>query len=119
MKYILTDKDNVINYIANNIQEKEDRYLLVEERMEILKDYPEEDTQGHITHNYITLYRVVVPDGIEVEKYCYTPNDGFYENPDYVEPPKPIEERVDILETNSTEYELALAEIYEELINRG
>ena len=113
MKYILVNGSNVVDYIANNIQEKEDRYLLVEERLEVFKDYPTQDEEGHITHNYITLYRVNVPENVEVEKYCYTPNDGFYENPDYVEPPKPMEERMDIAEDTITEIELALTEIYE------
>lgn len=113
MKYILTDKDNVINYIANNIEEKEDRYLLVEEKLEVFKDYPTQDMEGNITHNYITLYNLQVPENVEEQKYCYNTIDGFYENPNYIEPPKPVEERLDSAELSITEIELALTEIYE------
>ena len=35
-------------------------------------------------------------------KYCYTSEDGFYENPDYVAPPKPVEVRVNDLEKSTT-----------------
>ena len=117
MKYIITDSENVIQAIANNIQTKEDRYLLVEERLEIFKDYPMQDTEGNIIHNYQTLYQVNVPTGVEVGKYCYNENDGFYANPNYVEPPKPVEERLDNAELSITEIELALTEIYEGGLN--
>lgn len=29
---------------------------------------------------------VVVPEDVQPEKYCYTPADGFYPNPNYQEP---------------------------------
>ena len=29
-----------------------------------------------------------IPDGVERIKYCYTPAEGFYKNPNYVEPSK-------------------------------
>lgn len=32
---------------------------------------------------------VEVPDEVEVEKWCYTKEDGFFENPDYEEPVAP------------------------------
>ena len=39
--------------------------------------------------DFTTLYKVdYIPDGVEAEKYCYTPEYGFYENLYYV----PIEE---------------------------
>ena len=116
---ILTDSKNVIIEIANAIETKGDRYHLVEENVDIFKDYPTQDTQGNITHNYITLHTVTVPEYVEVQKYCYNTIDGFYENPDYAEPPKTVEERLDINETSITEVELALADIYEEMINNG
>lgn len=37
--------------------------------------------------NFTTMYEVYsIPDGVEPEKYCYTPEAGFYENPNYTEP---------------------------------
>lgn len=117
MKYIITDKDNVIQAIANEVEVKEDRYLLVEERMEMFKDYPTQDIEGNVTHDYQTLHQVQVPANVEAQKYCYTENDGFYANPNYVEPPKPVEERLDTAELSITEIELALTEIYEGGLN--
>lgn len=113
MKYIITNKDNVIQVIANEVETKADRYLLVEERLEIFKDYATQDMEGNITHDYQTLYQVELPENVVEQKYCYTENDGFYANPNYVEPPKPIEERVSSAEDSITEIELALTEIYE------
>ena len=117
MKYIITNKDNVIQAIANNIETKTDRYLLVEERVEIFKDYATADIEGNIEHDYQTLYQVEVPENVEVQKYCYDETNGFYVNPNYVEPPKPIEERVTSAEDSITEIELALTEIYEGGLN--
>ena len=31
---------------------------------------------------------VTIPEGVEPNKYCYTPTDGFTVNPNYVEPNK-------------------------------
>ena len=70
MKYIITNKDNVIQAIANEVETKEDRYLLVEERMEIFKDYATQDMEGNVEHNYQTLHQVQVPANVEVQKYC-------------------------------------------------
>lgn len=43
-----------------------------------------------------------IPAGIVTEKYCYTEADGFYVNPNYVEPKEPIETRVDLIEERVT-----------------
>lgn len=85
MKYILVDKDKVIKAISNNIEVKSDRYLLVEERVEIFKDYPTQDIEGNVEHNYINVYQVEVPENIVTEKYCYDETNGFYKNENYVE----------------------------------
>lgn len=35
----------------------------------------------------VNVYEVdSMPETIEPEKYCYTPGDGFYENPQHLEP---------------------------------
>lgn len=109
MKYVITDKDNVIIALSETIGYEENGNVLINN-----------GTSAIAASLVKEVYEVNdVPENITGAKYCYAPNDGFYENPNYVEPPKPVEERLDILETNSTEYELALAEIYEELINNG
>lgn len=40
-----------------------------------------------------------VPNEVVPGKYCYNVDNGFYENPDYVEPPKTPEERIAELES--------------------
>lgn len=32
------------------------------------------------------IYETGIPAGVTEYKYCYTPIDGFYENPNYTEP---------------------------------
>lgn len=34
----------------------------------------------------VNVWEADIPDGVYPVKYCYTPDQGFYENPDYVEP---------------------------------
>lgn len=47
-----------------------------------------------------------IPEGVEAEKYCYTENEGFYKNPNYVEPPASTEELI-------AELQVAVAELGE------
>lgn len=82
MKYILTNKDNIITMIADNVEVKEDRYT-IDGKLDIFKDYPTQDVNGNINHNYQTLHQVEVPNNVEPQKYCYTEKDGFYKNTDY------------------------------------
>lgn len=110
---ILTDDNNVIVEIAEEIIQREDRYYIPSKNSEWFMNYPIQDAEGNIENHPILLYSVNLPNNVEERKYCYTENDGFYENPDYVEPPKPTEERLDIAEDSITEIELALTEIYE------
>lgn len=38
----------------------------------------------------VVMYKnVVIPDGVQQSKYCYTEEKGFYENPEYEEPEAP------------------------------
>lgn len=39
-----------------------------------------------------------IPEEVCTEKYCYTEEKGFYENPNYQEPKEPIETRMDLIE---------------------
>lgn len=62
----------------------------------------------------IDMYEVAeIPEGVEVEKYCYTEANGFYENPNYVEPEPPVEEKTRLLANDITDIQLALAELGE------
>lgn len=102
-KYIITNSENVIIAISNTYRVDESVRNIILDNYNIA--YAPNDT--------FNVYNVEVPNGVQEIKYCYTENDGFYENPDYVEPPKPVEERLDIAEESITEIELALTEIYE------
>ena len=53
-----------------------------------------------------------IPDGVELLKWCYTDEKGFYENPDYEPPVIPDEPNI------TTEQRLTAAEnAIEEIIN--
>ena len=53
-----------------------------------------------------------IPDGVELIKWCYTAEKGFYENPDYTPPVIPDEPVI------TTEQRLTAAEnAIEEIIN--
>ena len=59
--------------------------------------------------NSCKIYEVEdAPNYIEPEKYCYTEEKGFYENPDWVEPSSDIPE--EIKETIRQEYRDELAQ---------
>lgn len=52
-----------------------------------------------------------VPKNVEREKYCYTEEQGFYENVNYKEPVREIPNAE--LQEQITNLELAIAELYE------
>lgn len=59
----------------------------------------------------VNIYEnVEVPEGVIENKYCYTPEQGFYKNPNWQAPPMSLEERVKNIE-------LAMAEDYESKVN--
>ena len=39
-----------------------------------------------------------IPENIEIAKYCYTKEQGFYKNENYVEPEEPVEKRLKLIE---------------------
>ena len=65
------------------------------------------------------VYDVEVPDEVMEAKYCYTPEKGFYENKNYVEPYNGKEEIEKLkakkaeLEEQITEIQLAMVEMAE------
>lgn len=74
--YIITGKtDNAIKDIGNAIE-----YMV--------NGYPKViDSNTIYPNHFINLFEISeVPQEIKIEKYCYTEADGFYINPNYVEP---------------------------------
>lgn len=106
-KYVLTNKENIIIAISNKYENNE------ETRNIVLDDY----NIAYAPDEVINAYHVEVPDEVEVQKYCYTEEDEFYINENYVEPPLTEEERLNNAENSITELELALTEIYEGGLN--
>ena len=100
MKVITKLNNNVILAISNIAEVNEDV------RNIILDDY----AIAYAPNEKPNIYDVnEIPEGIEVEKCCYTEKDGFYKNPNYVAPPQPVEEQI-------TNLELAIAELAELLV---
>lgn len=59
----------------------------------------------------VNIYEnIEVPEGVVEDKYCYTPDDGFYKNSNWQAPSMSLEERVKNIE-------LAMAEDYESKVN--
>nr|DAJ73976.1 MAG TPA: hypothetical protein [Caudoviricetes sp.] len=54
-----------------------------------------------------------IPNDYKVGFYCYTPENGFFENPDYVEPEPSVEEKVSNLEdyTANLLYQVCLLQL--------
>ena len=97
MKIITNKNTNVINAISNIAEVNEGA------RNIILDDY----NIAYAPNEKPNIYDVnEIPEGVEIEKYCYTEADGFYKNPNYIAPPQPIEEQI-------TDLQLAMAELAE------
>ena len=72
------------------ITKKEDNEILM---MGMELDYMENGYPRLVDYDvafypeYIDVHEVSeVVEGVEIHKYCYTEEDGFYPNPNYVEP---------------------------------
>lgn len=94
--YILTNSNNVIIQKGTTLEIQEDRYII--DNVGVFKEYKTQDAEGHITTDIISSFEVTIPEGVEEQKYCYTENDGFYKNPNYIAPPQPIEEHLEDIE---------------------
>lgn len=75
MKYIITDKDNVVIHISNTIGYQENGNVLVDNgELAIAKPLVKE------------VYEVEeIEENVEEAKYCYTKEKGFYKNENYKE----------------------------------
>lgn len=88
MKYIITDNKDVVIHVSDTIGYQENGNVLVDnDTLAIAKPLVKE------------VYEVnTVDEGVCEQEYCYTEADGFYINPNYVEPKEPIETRIDLIE---------------------
>lgn len=90
MKYVLTNKNNEIIEISNT-------YELDEEHRNINVDNNRAIAYG--PDEKINVYEVEeIPGEVEIAKYCYTEEKGFYKNENYVEPEEPVEKRLKLVE---------------------
>ena len=87
--FILTNKENEIIEISNT-------YELDEEHRNINVD---NHAIAYAPDEKINVFEVEeIPENIEVAKYCYTEENGFYVNENYVESEEPIEARLKLIE---------------------
>ena len=103
MKYIITDKNDVIIHISNTIGYQENGNVLVDNNtLAIAKPLVKE------------VYEVEnIEEGITENKYCYTAKKGFYKNENYKELEPTEKEKIIDLQEQITNLQLALAEIVE------
>ena len=88
--FILTNKNNEIIEISNT-------YELDEELRNINVDNNRAIAYG--PDEKINVYEVEeIPGEVEIAKYCYTEEKGFYKNENYVEPEEPVEKRLKLVE---------------------
>lgn len=89
MKYILTNKNDEIIEISNT-------YELDEEHRNINVD---NHAIAYAPDELINVFEVEeIPEGVQVAKYCYTEEKGFYKNENWKEPKEPIETRLELVE---------------------
>lgn len=94
MKIILTNKDNEIIAISNT-------YQLDEEHRNVNLD--DNRTIAYAPNEIINMFEIEeIPNEVEMIKYCYTEEKGFYINENYVEPKEPMEERLALIEERVT-----------------
>ena len=87
--FILTNKENEIIEISNT-------YELDEEHRNINVD---NHAIAYAPDEKINVFEVEeIPENIEIAKYCYTKEQGFYKNENYVEPEEPVEKRLKLIE---------------------
>lgn len=99
MKFVLTNKENEIIEISNTYElDEEHRNINVDDNRAIAYG-PDE---------VINMFEVEeIPENIEIAKYCYSEENGFYINENYVEPKPEItnEELMEQIKTLTKENE--------------
>lgn len=101
--YIITDYKDVVMYISTTINYENNGNVLLDNGTGIAKNIVKE------------VFEVAeVTTGVEEQKYCYTQEQGFYENPNYEEPQAEITpEAFAALQQEVTDLQLAFIEYAE------
>lgn len=107
--YIITDSSDVIIHISETIDHQENGNILVDNNtLAIAKPLVKE------------VYEIEeISENIEESKYCYTEEQGFYENTNYKEIVTPEMEIENLKKENKslqeqiTDLQLAITEMYE------
>lgn len=103
MKYIITDENNVIIHISDTIGYQENGNVLVDN-----------DTLAIAKPLVKGVFEIEnIEEGIVEAKYCYTKEEGFYNNENYREPEPTDTQKILELQEQITNLQLALAEIVE------
>lgn len=91
MKHILTNKNDEIFDITETLEKKSWGNYLV---------HIGEPNEHEIVPSAIKgIFEVEeVPAEVEIAKWCYTEEKGFYKNEDWKEPKDPIETRLELVE---------------------
>ena len=114
MKLLVRDYDNVILTYGNTIEKGV--FKEADPVNEIIKVVYNENTIYYTT-NGVSIYdsdtSSIDLNEVYTEKYCYTPDKGFYENPNWVEPDIPIEKKVSNIEdyTSDLLYQVCLLQL--------
>lgn len=102
MKYILTNENDEIFNISETQGYQENGNYLMNEGIEGEVAIPQSLVKG--------IFEVEeIPKGVEVAKYCYTEEKGFYKNENYVEPYNEEKEIAELKE-QITELQLVMVE---------
>lgn len=103
--FILVDKNNIVLYKGSTIE-----FGIYDEPFE--KWYIElDDFRMYAIDDGFKRYDVVeFPSDFCSDKYCYTEKDGFYLNPDYVEP-YDIETEVKLLTAENEELKTTISSL--------
>lgn len=103
MRYIITvNEDDRIMYISKTIGYETNGNIILDNNTQIA------------CVDEVTIHEVEnVPENVLAEKYCYTKEQGFYKNTDDKEPEKTDAEKIEELQQQVTDLQLAITEMYE------
>lgn len=115
MKFVLTNKENEIIEISNTYEVDEEHRNINVDNYAI----------AYAPDEKINVFEVEeIPEGVERAKYCYTEEQGFYINENYVEPVNEKSELEKVKEENRKLRkelditQMAVAEICESILNK-
>ncbi len=112
--FIITDKNNKIFHISETIGYETNGNIILDNGTQI----------GCFRE--VEVHEVdTIPNEVCTEKYCYTEADGFYENPNYVEPIDPnaemeaLKQQVSTLQAVNEDLNNQITEIQLALVEGG